>query len=37
MDLPNRMELVLQNALNDGEMLGMMYYVKGIISKIPSG
>jgi hypothetical protein len=23
--------------LNDGEMLGMMYYVKGIISKIPSG
>ncbi len=24
-------------ALNDGEMLGMMYYVKGIISKIPSG
>jgi basic membrane protein A len=25
------------NALNDGEMLGMMYYVKGIISKIPSG
>ena len=24
-------------ALNDGEMLGMMYYVKGIISKVPSG